>query len=775
MAWGWIALAVLTIATLVITYLLLPKPEDEGMQRPSIREFDFPSNDSARIIGEVFGSVLVYGNYIYGGNVRNEPIKYDPGKNQDEQIVGWSWHATFAIALAHRIDRYVYYYFDDKILVDLNITTSGTKKSVITGKQSDTYGSGKRNGWLTFYLGDQTSPDPVLQSRTGEDIIYKNVAYVVFDDVFVGDNVRSTPKYGFVVEKTSHVSSTYLNPTYAKIFNGVSYDINPAHAIFYILYDMLKIPINMIDTNSFDSASQTLYNEGLGISFIMEGSKSAKEWIKEILRHIDGLLFFDVETGKYTLRLIRDGDLVVNTFTDDDVRDVQFSRQSVEDLYSQIIVEYTDLEGKTFGRSAIKAWIPSVRKILGFERSNSFTFMMITNKSNANKILKRLVKKTAYPLATLKMKIPITTSLKLGDLIQFSSNRLGINNMVFRVMNIGYDEEYKNYIEIECVEDIFSIADIDVVVEDTGLALPPSTDTGIINNVKIIDSYQEINKNPSFIALYTDPTGYAYGVKVYVNGDLKKILPVNIYALGTLVNNIPSYDRPVDRQTQIVVQNVQDIKSVALTEQSWQKLANSMLIDNEIIVFKDCQDNNDGTFTVSNLIRGIHDTQITSHTANTDVWFLYINLSDLYTTQITPTNTALTIDLIPFNDFTDGTPTTVSYTYQYRPQKPYPPSNIKANVSGNDTTFTIVPCVRQKGAVYKNADSIVAGEDEGVMEGVIQASPDNWQTIFTLDSSYIQPDTGRLVWTALGYGANKTWRFRTLANGMYSDEVIVNV
>jgi len=254
---------------------------------------------------------------------------------------------------------------------------------------------------LTFYLGDQTSPDPVLQAKTGEPIIYKNVAYVVFDDVFVGDNVRSTPKYGFVIEKTSHVYSIYLNPNYAKIWNGVSYDINPAHAIFYILHDLMKIPVNMIDVNSFDNVAQVLFNENFGISFIMEGSKSAKEWIKEILRHIDGVLFFDVETGKYTVRLIRENDPVVAVFTDDEIKDVSFSRQSVEDLYSQIIVEYTDLEGKTFKKASIKAWIPSVRKILGFERANSFSYVFVTNKSNANKILKRLIRKTAYPLMYL--------------------------------------------------------------------------------------------------------------------------------------------------------------------------------------------------------------------------------------------------------------------------------------------------------------------------------------------------------------------------------------
>jgi len=117
-----------------------------------------------------------------------------------------------------------------------------------------------------------------------------------------------------------------------------------------------------------------------------------------------------------------------------------------------------------------------------------------------------LIRKTAYPLATLKMKIPATRLVKPADVIQLSSERLGINSMNFRVTNIGYDEEYKNYIEVECVEDIFSVSDIDVIIEDTSLSTRPSTDTGVINNAKIIDSYQEVNKNPSFIALYTNPT-----------------------------------------------------------------------------------------------------------------------------------------------------------------------------------------------------------------------------------------------------------------------------
>lgn len=58
--------------------------------------------------------------------------------------------------------------------------------------------------------------------------------------------------------------------------------------------------------DSFVSAADTLFAEGMGISILWSQQTSIEDFVEEILRHIDAALYVDRTTGKFELKLIRD-------------------------------------------------------------------------------------------------------------------------------------------------------------------------------------------------------------------------------------------------------------------------------------------------------------------------------------------------------------------------------------------------------------------------------------------------------------------------------------
>ncbi|MCG2575362.1 hypothetical protein LVY74_17675, partial [Acinetobacter sp. ME22] len=63
---------------------------------------------------------------------------------------------------------------------------------------------------------------------------------------------------------------------------------------------------SQIDDSSFIAAADTLYDEQLGLSLAWTESKTIKDFISNVLDHINGELYVDRISNLWTLKLIRD-------------------------------------------------------------------------------------------------------------------------------------------------------------------------------------------------------------------------------------------------------------------------------------------------------------------------------------------------------------------------------------------------------------------------------------------------------------------------------------
>lgn len=126
---------------------------------------------------------------------------------------------------------------------------------------------------------------------------------------------------------------------------GEIFAMNGAHMLYEVNTNPewgRGIPPEYIDENSFIEAANTLCDEGMGLCIPWFRQESIKDFMQVIVDHIGGIHYVDRETGKLTLRLIRDDydpdDLPLFT-PDTGLLDIIDDDSSGEEIaYNEIIV-----------------------------------------------------------------------------------------------------------------------------------------------------------------------------------------------------------------------------------------------------------------------------------------------------------------------------------------------------------------------------------------------------------------------------------------------------
>jgi hypothetical protein len=587
--------------------------------------------------------------------------------------------------------------------------TSGTFEAM-TGKCNATYSSYSGKTMLTFYNGGQTYVDSYLAEKTGSDITYKGVSYFLMKQGFVGDNVSAVPNYSCVVRRTQLISGWDKQQ--------IGNDVNPAAALYYILSVMIGYPADMLDEQSFRTANNTLYGEGLGISFLMNSASEAKQYIDEILKTIDGVLQVDSQSGQMRLKLLR-GDYDINTIpyvSESNSNDITFSRRGNEELSSRVTVKYNlNKDNQYFMDSSLTATNTAARLMLGYEKTQSVEFMMITSEANAKKVLDNTFKKYSYPLAAMKFTVSAADfgNLRVGDVVNFNNKNLGIENMAIRITSIGGDSDKAQKLEIEGGEDIFSLGSMVVVSEQGSEAKEIDFSIAPIQYADAKDAPPETALTRSVIPLVAYPAGIVQSVEVTDGGSGETMSVPNCY-LTTLSAAYPITDM-IDETAGFKVSPISELWNVALTNAGFQRLKGSAYIGNELIGYQFRTRQADGGYWVENIIRGVANTPITAHAVGERVWFIDVDGNDFPSLPIISPTPSLSFRARNMRNYTDSF--VINHNYKFSVETPYPAGNLTATRDGATITLTWTPSVRLAGANYRNADNIVGGQDEGMQEG----------------------------------------------------------
>lgn len=271
-----------------------------------------------------------------------------------------------------------------------------------------------------------------------------------------------------------------------KVALGGQADMNPAHIIRECLTDPdwgMGYQESDVDDTAFVAAANTLYAEGMGMSLLWDRQVPLEDFVKEVVKHIDGALYVDRATGKFVLTLIRDDyvedDLL--SLGEDDVERVEgYSRPAFGELVNSVTVNHWDHQtGKT---ASITVDDPALVQMQGAVIGTTIQYPGFTNGGIAARVAQRDLRALSTPLLSCTIYAKRKAAqLNIGRPFKFEWPDYHDGHIVMRVTGMALGDGRSNKIRLTCTQDVFSLPDASVVTptvpewEDPNVTPEPAT------------------------------------------------------------------------------------------------------------------------------------------------------------------------------------------------------------------------------------------------------------------------------------------------------------
>lgn len=472
---------------------------------------------------------------------------------------------------------------------------------------------------------------------------------------------------------------------------GQTLDMNPAHIIRECLTHTvwgLGYAASDIDDTAFTAAADTLYSESFGLSFYWQNSESIYEFIRNVLRHIDGALYVSPSTGKWVLTLIRDdytlGSLA--TLDESNIIEIQdYKKPTINELVNHVTVNYWD--SSTGQDASISVQDIALAQQQGQVIANSVTYDGCTKGELAEKLASRDLAALSNPLATCVIIANREAyNLNIGDAFKLTWPKYGLSEVVFRVSNIGFGTLNNGQIRIECLQDVFAFPTaIYGAPESSGWTAPVNDPVDVTNWFVQETPYWLLiqDQGEDFTLDTTDgylmvgaaqPTSDSISYRIWTDesGDYVEQEAADFCPYATLDHDFPKANNgTIETAFSVTGLTADEIDDIAA--------GSACRIGTEWMVIVSVTST--GTDTADVVVgRAVADTVIADHLSGAGVYFF----SDYYGSSTTLYQDAesVNVKLTPQtgNGFLDvASATAMSLTFDQRAYRAYPPANIKLN------------------------------------------------------------------------------------------------
>jgi hypothetical protein len=245
-------------------------------------------------------------------------------------------------------------------------------------------------------------------------------------------------------------------------------DMNPAHIIRECLTQSWGLGYQDadIDDTAFTAVANALFSEGMGLSILWDREVPIEDFISEILRHIDAVLYVSRETGKFVLKLIRDDYDVGSLLTLDETNSRMASdarRPTIGELVTSVTVNFTDSEQDEEDGS-VTVHNEALIQLQGSVNNATADYPGFMTRSLASRIALRDLKSLSTPLLSCDVEANRDAAeLNIGDVFILDYPEQGIFDVVMRIESMSVGDGKNNTVKISCVEDSFSVPDFDIV------------------------------------------------------------------------------------------------------------------------------------------------------------------------------------------------------------------------------------------------------------------------------------------------------------------------
>lgn len=560
---------------------------------------------------------------------------------------------------------------------------------------------------------------------------YNGICYAVAEQFYVGTSNYIKP-LAFIVRRCPDPFSQG-----AGIAN-INGDANPALMIADAMMDIswgLGIPASRFGA-SWTATASTLATEGTGLSMQLDNPAAADQFIAEVSRHCDAAVYTDPATGLWEIKLAR-ADYDPATLLVLDQTNIQqepeFSRGSWENTINEVKLIFTDRS--TFAHQAVQAQDTGNFAARGEKVSATFQYLGFSNSSVAQRMAIRELKTHSYPLAQVKLIANrVAWNLRIGGVFKWNWPAFGITGMVLRITSINYGSLEDGHIEVEAVEDIFSVA-----FTAFSTPLPTNWSNPYNQGASVAPAAQMLVEAPfsvlqapdrRVIAMCVRGDGNSLGFQVWsddaIGSPLYESTDVqNLTPSGLIRALYPRTTAALDGTGFTLVGGVDMIKLVSTDSAGVTRGDNLLLFGDtgEWCSWQTITDNGDGTYTFSGIARGIFDTLPVDHPAGTDVWFI-TDGSAMTRTAPYPADGTLSAKLLPYNAVglcPIANVNTVTRTMASRAQKPFPPGRVQVN-----SLFWLATVVTDALLTWNNrirtAQTSIVLQDAASVAGVVEGN-----------------------------------------------------
>lgn len=744
----WVTLILFVVVT-VLQELLRPKPNIEDMRPSGLGDFQVPTTTEGRVVPLLWGRVRQRGpNVIWYGDLLQEAIteKVKTGLWSSERVTkGFKYHLGLQMAICRGGGDGVVlkrvWIGDDEVYsgtVSTNTFFDIDEPDLFGGQD---LGSGGIQATVDFYVGSSTQPvSPYLDDASRQRITtattptaprHTGTSYVVVREMtsaapsavnigaYVG-NVTSIKAWSFEIER------------FPSIFSGqaagenkiATVDCNPVNAIYEILTDTewgFGFPATDIDVglgSTFLAAADTMITEANGFSMILDREISAKDLLMELQRQIDGVVFLDQSTGKWSINLARGGYSVgsLEQLTDSNVVEVRdYTRGSWEDTTNTISVEY-DKRDDDYKKSFALAQDMANAMIQGDGTvANSQTtighvaFPGVKSSALAANLAWRELRGQSYPLARCQLVVNRQMwQLKIGDVVAWTNTQLGFTQLPMRITRIDYGRLESNRMTLTVVQDVFEFAAASMGTPPATGWTPPTTSlvafpaaqqkafeapraittrdpdySGDPLVCKIMAAARRQSGEVTFLIKERHAAGapggtYAEAGEVYQFTKIGQLKTATGPGQANPVASILMTATP-DGQTALEAAFDDDATDTDLGEQ----LSQLVLIGNEFMMVKDAAISGSDV-ALQNVYRGALDTAQEDHAANTDIFLLHVGAGLTDSNFVNTNNVDVELRMRSASATFAGAVTAISLTMNKRAKRPYPVAAIRYNGTATD-------------------------------------------------------------------------------------------
>lgn len=477
-------------------------------------------------------------------------------------------------------------------------------------------------------------------------------------------------------------------------------DMGPAHIIRECLTNPIwgmGYPASDIDDSSFKHAADVFWDEKLGLSLLLEKETTVEEFIKEVLRHVDAVLYIDRRTGLFCLKPVRDDYSVESLLVLDESNIISmsdYSKPTLGELTNSVTVNAWDK--KTNTTLSVTAQNAALAMVQGREISTKIQYPGITNRENAARLAQRDLRTYSTPLIRCTLEVDdAAEGLTIGGVFAFSWSDYGIDKLPMRIVGIDYGTDRKHSIRISCIQDIFStptniiVRPVDPIWEN-----PTQVSPSIISNAIAIESpYYELcaqigqtqvdanlSTNPEIgfglIAAQKPPNAaYGYVFKRDSYGTDTEVGNLSFAPFAQVYEAIKPTANPYLLEYAIIV-TIADSDFLKLRPEQWLLINNEILSVDQFPAVGIGYKVGDNEFLIY-VKRGCFDTIPSEHLPGSLVYFMSdANLLDLTEMAMGETQNYL---MHSINSASQSNNSQTAVTFNQRAIRPYPPGDVTIN------------------------------------------------------------------------------------------------